>query len=269
MEKKIFFIDFDGTLMRDDKTISDKNRNALRNAVDQGHYIALATGRAISSGRKIAKDLGLTRPGCYLVAYNGGTIYDFAADCILSRKHLPIEYASYLLEAATEAGIHIQTYSDTQVLAVFHSKELDFYLKKTGMPCKITGDLNSMLYEEPPKMLLIDLEHKERLEEFQKAHAEWEKGKCSSFFSCKEYLEYCPLGATKGYGVEYLCQFLGVPIENAIAIGDEENDISMIQKAGVGVAMKNAVQHVKDAADYVTEHDNNHDGVAEVIEKFS
>ena len=84
MEKKIFFIDFDGTLMRDDKTISDKNREALRNAVDQGHYIALATGRAVSSGRRIAKELGLTRPGCYLVAYNGGTIYDFSADCILS-----------------------------------------------------------------------------------------------------------------------------------------------------------------------------------------
>ena len=77
MEKRIFFIDFDGTLMRDDKTISDKNREALRNAVDQGHYIALATGRAVSSGRRIAKELGLTRPGCYLVAYNGGTIYDF------------------------------------------------------------------------------------------------------------------------------------------------------------------------------------------------
>ena len=59
MEKKIFFIDFDGTLMRDDKTISDKNRKALRNAVDQGHYIALATGRAVSSGRRIAKELGL------------------------------------------------------------------------------------------------------------------------------------------------------------------------------------------------------------------
>ena len=162
MEKKRFFIDFDGTLMRDDKTISDKNREALRNAVDQGHYIALATGRAVSSGRRIAKELELTRPGCYLVAYNGGTIYDFSADCILS-----------------------------------------------------------------------------------------------------------PLGANKGYGVEFLCDFLGVPIENAVAIGDEENDISMIRNAGVGVAMKNAVQSVKDAADYVTEHDNNEDGVAEVIEKFS
>ena len=77
------------------------------------------------------------------------------------------------------------------------------------------------------------------------------------------------MGANKGYGVEFLCDFLGVPIENAVAIGDEENDISMIRNAGVGVAMKNAVQSVKDAADYVTEHDNNEDGVAEVIEKFS
>ena len=77
------------------------------------------------------------------------------------------------MREATEAGIHIQTYSDTQVLAAERSKELDFYTKKTGMPCRITGNLNSMLYEEPPKMLLIDLEHKERLEAFQQAHAEW------------------------------------------------------------------------------------------------
>jgi hypothetical protein len=268
MGKKIFFIDLDGTLMNDDKTISEENRNALRQMVDTGNYIALATGRAISSARKIAKELGLTRPGCYLVAYNGAIVYDCAADCVLSNKKLPIEYEEYLYNEAHEAGIYIQTYSDTQVLAQAHTKELDFYIKKTKMPYRIEKDMWSILNEEPPKMILIDLEDKHRLETFQQEHMEWQNGKCTSFFSCPEYLEYCPLGATKGFGVNFLCEFLKIPHENTIAIGDQENDIPMIQAAYVGVAMKNADQKVKDYADYVSEQDNNHSGVAGVIKRF-
>lgn len=117
-------------------------------------------------------------------------------------------------------------------------------------------------------MLLIDLNGQEKLRKFQADHREWEKGRCTSFFSCDEYLEYCPLGATKGYGVEYLEKFLNISKENTIAVGDQENDIPMLQAAHIGCAMKNAEEKVKEIADYVTEHDNNEDGVAEVIEKF-
>lgn len=268
MGRKIFFIDLDGTLMRDDKTISEKNREALRKVVNSGNYIALATGRAISSGRNIAKELGLILPGCYLVAYNGATIYDCSADCVLSSKKLPIECAEYLYNEAVEAGLYIQTYSETQILAHERTKELSYYVSKTKMPYRIEKDMWSMLNEEPPKMLLIDLEDKNRLVEFRNAHMEWEQGKCTSFFSCPEYLEYCPLGATKGFGVHFLRKFLNIPRENTIAIGDQENDISMIQNAYIGAAMKNADEKVKEFADYVSENDNNHDGVAEIIERF-
>lgn len=268
MGKKMFFIDLDGTLMSDDKTISAENREALRQAVDDGNYIALATGRAISNARKIAKELALTRPGCYLIAYNGATIYDCAADCVLSNKKLPIEYAEYLYNEAQTAGIYIQTYSDTQVLAQARTKELTYYIEKNNMPYRIEKDMWSMLNEEPPKMLLIDLDNKERLEEFRQEHLEWESGKCVSFFSCPEYLEYCPVGATKGYGVQFFRQFLNIPYENTVAIGDQENDIPMIQAAYIGVAMKNADQKTKDCADYISENDNNHSGVAEIIQRF-
>lgn len=268
MSKKILFVDLDGTLMRDDKTISEENHRAIKEMTNAGNYIAIATGRAISSARNIAKTLGLTFSGCYLVAYNGATIYDCAADCILQSKKLPIEYAEYLYNEAKAAGIYIQTYSDRQILAEKRTKELAFYVERTKMPYRIEPDVWSMLNQEPPKMLLIDLENKKKLEKFQKDHMEWEKGKCVSFFSCPEYLEYCPLGATKGYGVEYLEKFLGIPHENTIAVGDQENDITMIQNAAIGVAMKNGDKKAKDAADYITEHDNNHDGVAEVIRRF-
>ena len=91
---------------------------------------------------------------------------------------------------------------------------------------------------------------------------------CNSFFSCKEYLEYCPLNTSKGTGVEYLTRVLNMPPDCTVAVGDEQNDISMIQTAHVGVAMKNGIDELKKVADYVTENDNNHDAIAEVIEKF-
>lgn len=268
MGKKIMFIDLDGTLMRDDNTISAKDREAISKAVALGNYITLATGRAISSARNIVKDLGLTMPGCYLIAFNGATIYDCSADCILSSKKLPIEHAEFLYNEANAAGLYIQAYSENQILASSRTKELDYYVEKSKMSYRIEADMWSMLNEEPPKMLLISLDGKGPLRTFQQEHADWEKDKCISFFSSNEYLEYCPLGATKGCGVEFLRQFLNIPHEDTIALGDQENDITMIKSAHIGIAMNNAAQRVKESADFITMNDNNNDAVAEVIERF-
>ncbi len=268
MSKKILAVDLDGTLLNSDKTISEANKTAIQNVLEAGHYVAIATGRAVSSGRQIAQTLGLTRPGCYLIAYNGGVIYDCAADCILHEARLPVEYAEYLVSEAEKWGIYVQAYSATKVLARKASRELNVYIRRTHMPYQIEKDIWEMINEEPPKILLISLDDRKKLEQFRKAHAEWEKDKCTSFFSCDEYLEYCPLGVTKGAGLSFLCDFLNISMDSAVAIGDQENDMSMFGNAYVGAAMKNAEQKVKNLADYVTENDNDHDGVAEVIYKF-
>ena len=125
-----------------------------------------------------------------------------------------------------------------------------------------------MLDEEPQKAMLIHLTDKSKLEQFQRDNMEWQKGKCISLFSMDTYLEYCPPGATKAAGVDFLCEYLKVPLKNTVAAGDERNDIPMLQEAHIGVAMKNAKDEVKACADYVTQHTNNESGIAEVIEKF-
>ena len=88
------------------------------------------------------------------------------------------------------------------------------------------------------------------------------------YFSCDQYLEIVPVGMTKGTAVRRLCQIMGAGVEDAIAVGDAANDLSMIQAAGVGVAMANATDEIKAAADRVTTRDNNHDGIAEVIDWY-
>lgn len=265
---RLLFTDIDGTLLSDDMTVSVKNREAVEKTLSQGNYVAVATGRPVKSGKAVAEKIGLTMPGCYMIAFNGSVLYDCHADRILYEETMPIPHVRKLFDEAEKAGLYIQTYDRTDILTERRTEELEYYSRKTGMSYRLITNLRQELKEEPYKALLIHLESRKKLEEFQEANAYWTKNALNSFFSSDTYLEYCPSKVNKGSAIVRLCSLLDIPIERTIAIGDEWNDISMIQAAHIGVAVKNAVAAVKEAADYVTERDNNHDAVAEVIEKF-
>ncbi len=117
-------------------------------------------------------------------------------------------------------------------------------------------------------MLLTDIDKTGKLQQFQKENEKWTQNTMNSFFSCEEYLEYCPKDVTKATGIKVLCDMLNIPIKNTVAVGDERNDIPMIVAAGCGIAMANAYQDVLFVADAITENDNNNDAIAEVIEKY-
>lgn len=266
MEKKILFVDLEGTLLNDNGEVPEINKRAVRELLDAGHYVAISTGREVFNARIFVKKMGISSTGCYIIAYNGAVIYDCSGDCILEERRLPIGCTEYLTSEAIKADIHIQAYAERYVLAMKYTKELDFYIKRTHMPYRI--EPNVWMIDESPKMLLIDLDGGKKLRKFRKDHLEWEKGKCTSFFSGKEYLEYCPLGITKGYGVTYLEEMLNVQKKDTFAVGDQENDIPMLKTAGMGCAMKNSAKQVKQSADYITQMDNDEGGVAEVIYRF-
>lgn len=268
--KKILFTDLDGTLLNNKKLVSAGNRAAIDRLLQAGHYLVVATGRPTKSAFKVVQKLGLTMPGCYMIAYNGGVIFDCSKEEIWMEKKLPMEHVHYLFEEAQKYGLYIQTYGeDDKILASSDGPELQFYTggNRGALDYEVSKDICEVLDEEPNKVLLIDLNGKGILK-FWEEHREWEGERCDSTFSCPEYLEYLPKGASKGNGVRTLCEMLKIDIKNAYAAGDERNDISMIEAAGVGIAMKNAVPEAKVVADYVTEYDNEHDGIAEVIDKL-
>ncbi len=266
--KKILFTDLDQTLLKRDKSVSAENRRAIQRMLDAGHHLVVATGRPVKSGLAVVRQLGLTLPGCYMIAFNGAMIYDCAADTVLDKRTLPLEYVEYLFEEAEANGLHIQTYSDEYLLAQKMTKELEFYRRETGMPYKILKNMFASLEKEPCKVLLASLNDTEKLKRFQRQHRSWEEGKCTSFFSCREYLEYCPTDTDKGRGVRFLTEFLNVRPQDTYAAGDERNDIAMLRAAGTGIAVRNAFEEVKMAADFITANDNEHDAVAEIIDKF-
>ena len=268
MNHKILFVDLDATLLSDDRTVSIRNREAIVQMLNEGHYIVLATGRPIESGRIVARRLGLTMPGCYMAAFNGAVIYDCSADRTLMKRSIPIDVVQDLFERAQREGLYIHTYNNTDILTTCHTKELDYYISRTHLSYKLSHNILDALEEEPQKVLLISMNDRGRLVQFQKKNLKWQKGRCNSFFSCREFLEYCPLDTSKETGVTELTKILGLPEDSTIAVGDEQNDIAMVTAAHLGIAMKNGIPELKKAADYVTKNDNNHDAIAEIIYKF-
>ncbi len=271
MRNKILFSDLDDTLLKKDKTISEEDRNAIVKMLEQGHYFVVATGKPIEVGRNVITELGLTMPGCYMIAFNGAVVYDCASNRYLMEHTLPLEIVKEIFEEAEAAGIHVQTYQMNSILTHEHDEALDFYLERAKMDYRLVPNIFECIEKEPHKVLAINIDSQEPLLNLQagllKKHPNMEEH-CNCFFSCDEYLEFCPKDVNKGLGVKYLSEFLNVPLEDTVAVGDERNDISMIKAAKIGVAVKNASENVKKAADYITENDHEHNAVAEVIERF-
>lgn len=266
--RKIFFTDLDGTLLNDEKEISEKNRKAIEELRRRGHVVVISTGRALPSAKQQAKRLKLTGKGCYIICYNGGQIYDTEQDTLIYQKSVPMKYVRSVFDDARQFGISVQTYTDTHVITEQDNASLHQYVAIQQLPYLVVDDVVSALEHEPAKVLALDYQDPSRVTEFRSFMAPRYQGKLDIYLSHPALLELVPPGVNKGNAVRFLCDYLGVPLERSVAAGDAENDLTMIQAAHMGAVMRNGEQLLKDQADYITQADNNHDGVAEILEKF-
>lgn len=268
MNTKILFTDLDGTLLNDKKEITPGNQAAIDRALSLGHKIVISTGRPLASARIQAERLGLTKEGCYAITYNGGQIYDTYRQKTLYGRPVPRELIRPVFEEAYRWNLHIQTYSATHVLTERDCPEIQGYTRGTLLPYQVVADVNAALSEAPYKLLAIDEHDHAHLEAFrQKILADY-SGILDSFFSSDIYLEIVPVGISKGFAVKWMCDYLGIPITDSVAAGDAQNDIAMLEAAHVGAVMRNASPDIARHGTYVTQADNNHDGVAEIIHRF-
>ncbi len=267
--KKVLFLDMDGTTLDDDKQLSEANLDALCRAVKAGHEVVITTGRTHSSAGYLREHYGLDRIGCrYMIVYNGAAILDCETGKLLYSKTIPVEYAARMIDAAREEGVYLHSYTEKKVLTERDDENLAVYLKRTSMEAEIVPDLKKAVDRPPYKLLAVEVRDPDRLLAFKQNQSSWIKGKVDMYFSCREYLEVVPEGVSKGAALQMFCKMREIPIEHTIAAGDEGNDLSMLRAAGIGCAVANAQEEVKKTADYVTERDNNHSAVAEIVERF-
>lgn len=269
MEKRLLFLDLDGTLLNDAKEITPGNREALERTLKRGHGVIITTGRPLKSAMAQAERLGLDKPGCYVIAYNGAMIYDWGKQEKLQFCSLEIPTVIQVFEQAKAFGQHVQTYDTFNVLVEPDGDDdaVRRYCNMVSMTHRVIGDIHTDLREEPVKCLVINYQEKSGLLKMQ----DWIRAnmpQLDCYFSCEQFLEVVPKGMNKGTAVRTLCRMLDVSIENAVAAGDAANDLAMLQAAGIGAAMINGAPEVKAIADYITTRDNNHDGVAEIADRF-
>jgi len=202
-----------------------------------------------------------------ILSYNGGTIVDCKTGETLYQKRLPAELVPELCAFAAEQKVNILTYNSEGVVT---EQPEDPWAIQEGTINKIpmirVPDLAA--YVDYPVCKMLITVDPPRMEEVHKAGLARFAGRMDLYPSCAFFLEAVPQGVAKDASLAALLERLGYTRENLMACGDGLNDSSMLRYAGVGVAMQNAHEDVKAVADYVTEADNDHDGVAEAVEKF-
>jgi len=269
-ERKIFFTDLDATLLTDDKQILDGSRQAMGKMLERDYPVVFCTGRVLHSASVQVRNIGFYLPGCYLICYNGGQVFKIEGEEILYSNSLSADLVATCFQTAVEEDIHIQAYAGFDagtVLARKPSPHLDNYCRVQKLTQKIVEDVVGEIGTSTPKMLAIETD-REKMDRFrEKVHVRV-GDRVDLFMSSDTYLELVPPGINKGNAVRFLCDRLGIPVANSVAAGDAENDISMLKAAGVGAAVANAQAAVKASADYVSDLDNNHDAVAQILEKY-
>ncbi len=265
---KIIFVDLDDTLLTDSKTVGDEDAKMIRRLTADGHKFVVTTGRPLYSAKVIAKDYGFVGKGFILASFNGGLIYDCETDRVIYRQGVPCDIVRHMFHAAKEAGLHVHTYTDDAVISERETEEIKFYSQRIRMPYRIIESIDTIDIEDPMKLIVMSLEGKEKLIEFRDHMRDYTEGVLGDVFSCKWMLEYALPDVCKGSAVKRVCEYFGVDISDSIAMGDEENDLSMIAAAGVGVCVQNGIAQAKECADYVTERTNNENPLTEVAERF-
>ena len=265
MGKKLFLSDLDGTLLTDEKRISEKTMEALQEFVGNGNAFAICTGRALESALTVHRELKLDFDNSYVAAYNGGQIYDPRKKETIYRIGIPLPITEDIFAIAKECGIHVHTYNDNYIITQDYGECMGFYRRVIKTPAIVTEHPMAELSEPPCKMIAIELKDHEKQEVFHRKVAEKYKDELSLMYSNAYYLEIILKESGKGNAVRQLAAYLGISMEDTIAAGDADNDISMIEAAGLGIAMSNAADSVKGRADIITQKDNNQDGLVPFI----
>ena len=259
---KLIAIDIDHTLIGSDLKISNRTKQAINATIDVGGRVTLATGRMYQAAVPFAEELGLDVP---LITYDGALVKTAKTQEVYWHKPIPIEDAKEILEYTQAFGYHTNLYVDDELYVESLNEEARRYMAHVNVEAKPVGNLLRFLSKPPTKLLMMA---EPKIVERVLPELEEKFGaKAHVARSLPGYIEFTGENVTKGSALAALSKHLGIQRDQVMAIGDSENDISMLSYAGIGVAVGNANNKVQEAADYVTEGVNG-DGVVEAINRF-
>ncbi len=262
MKPHLIVLDLDGTLLTDQQQISAKTKKTLLQAKEQGHQVMIATGRPYRASDLYYHELGLTTP---IVNFNGAYVHH-PKNVSWQHMHTPIdlsvvhdvvnsinsyEYENIIAEVKDDIYVHTE---DDRILNIFNM----------GNPKITLGDLYTHLMENPTSLLIQANEANSVIirDHLQAVHAEVIEHR--RWGAPLHIIEIVRRGLNKAVGIAHVAKDLGIPRDRIIAFGDEDNDLEMIEYAGLGVAMGNGIPSLKNIANEITTT-NNDDGIAKIL----
>lgn len=265
---KVLALDLDGTLLNEEHRISEKSKKYLTKLKEKDVKIVLASGREPISILPYSKELGLKE---MVIGFNGGIISDFTGERIIYEENIDKLIAKELIKICEERDIfNVVFVRNNLYVSNKDDKRFEMFRKYSTSKIEEVGSLHKFIEEEDlwnqiGKMLQCG--ENEFLSSF-KEEIEYKYPKeMSAQFSLPYFLEVYNYKASKGEALNKIAKSYNLDRENVIAIGDGENDISMLEYAEVGIAMENALDSVKEKSDYIT-LSNKEDGVSHAINKY-
>ena len=280
MEKKILFVDLDGTLLDDNKNITPENLAAIQKATEAGHAVVVTTGRPLYSTIFQLEKLHMDKPGCYAITSNGAAVYHLPNRLCIHESAMEPALVCPIIEELQKKSIHMDAFINGDG---FSQRSCEGKIDCLDMPTSIkryihrtrtfTDDLAAYIRVHNLNVQKMTLNfypqedgtflYRDEVMQILSEHPE------ITFLSGGYHnLEFTRAGVTKGNGLTLLCSHLGVDIEETLACGDTQNDIDILKTAAIGVAMENALPEVKEIADFVT-RSNENSGVAHAIRTFA
>lgn len=272
MGVKLILLDLDGTLLNSDKLISDREYSALERAHQMGVHIVPSTGRFFAGMPKVVRDLPFVR---YAITVNGAEVYDVQAEKAISRAEIPWKQADEVYARLDTFPVIYDCFQDgwgymdaelyARIDEFIADPRVNRMVRELRKP--VTEFRKTMAVEQKPvqKIQMFFTDQQTRLATWETLKQEFPELTVTS--SISNNVELNAKLAHKGEALRRLCDHLGISIEETMAFGDGPNDCSMIETAGIGVAMDNACPELKQVADYITDTNDNF-GVAKAIERF-
>lgn len=261
---KMIVLDMDDTLLTDNHTISEENKEMIFKAQEMGVYVVLASGRPTSAMIEYAKELQCDINNSYMISFNGSTITDLKENKVLFEHSLTKEQIHSIYDFSQENNTHIITYLDGKIISERNSEYIDLESTITGLELVIvpsfkdavtTSAVKCLLLEEPSYLKTVEPLLKIAMPEL------------SVCMSKPFFLEAAPNGVDKGAALQIIAEKLNIQPSEIIAIGNAGNDLTMVQYAGLGVWVDNVDDELREFGDVIVASNNDH-GVAEVVRRF-
>lgn len=263
---KLIASDLDDTLLDRDGRISRENREVVQEAVARGVIFTLVTGRMFHSAAPFAHELGLDEQQP-IICYNGALIQRLSGE-VLYERYLSPELAQTVAEHGRERGWTVNVYYNDELYVAEINSDVERYAAGVQVGVTAVGDLVEFIKDGGKRLAKILIpgrpeDSRDRIAELRQLVG----SQVEIASSKQQYIEITSANTTKGRALKWLAEFFGISPAEVLAIGDGNNDVSMLQAAGIAVAVGNASPAAKEAASYVTNPSWEH-GVAEAIRKF-